>query len=45
MSRWNGNILLKEIDLTMDSDASLIGWGAVCLALALDNKEVLSTKI
>ena len=31
MSRWNGRSLLsQEIDMTIDSDASLIGWGAVC---------------
>ena len=31
MSRWNGKSLIKrEVDLTIDSDTSLIGWGAVC---------------
>ena len=31
MSRWNGKSLIKrEVDLTIDSDASLIGWGAAC---------------
>ena len=30
MKNWDGKILLKrEIDLTIDSDASLAGWGAV----------------
>ena len=29
MSRWNGKSLVKtEIDMVMDSDASLLGWGA-----------------
>ena len=32
MAKWNGKSLLsKEVDMTIDSDASLIGWGAVCL--------------
>ena len=31
MSKWNGTTLLKrEIDMTIDSDASLMGWGACC---------------
>ena len=31
MIEWNGkSFLSKEIDLTIDSDASLTGWGAVC---------------
>ena len=31
MSRWNGRSLLsKEVDLVIDSDASLQGWGAAC---------------
>ena len=31
MRKWNGKTLLqKEIDLTIESDASLTGWGAVC---------------
>ena len=31
MSKWNGTTLLKrEIDMTIDSDASLMGWGARC---------------
>ena len=31
MVKWNGKSLLsKEIDMIIDSDASLIGWGAVC---------------
>ena len=31
MLKWNGKSLLKkEIDLTIDSDASLTGWGAHC---------------
>ena len=31
MSRWNGKTLLKQdIDLVIDSDASLEGWGAHC---------------
>ena len=32
MKNWNGKSLLrKEIDLTIDSDGSLTGWGASCL--------------
>ena len=31
MSKWNGrSVLKKEIDLIIDSDASLTGWGAAC---------------
>ena len=31
MCKWNGRTILKrEIDLTIDSDASLQGWGACC---------------
>ena len=31
MTRWNGkSVLKKDIDLVIDSDASLTGWGAVC---------------
>ena len=31
MINWNGKSLLKkEVDLTIDSDASLTGWGATC---------------
>ena len=31
MLKWNGKSLIKkEIDLTIDSDASLTGWGAHC---------------
>ena len=31
MSRWNGKSLVKtEIDTVIDSDASLMGWGATC---------------
>ena len=31
MLKWNGKSLIKkEIDLTINSDASLIGWGAHC---------------
>jgi hypothetical protein len=31
MVKWNGKSLLsKEIDMIIDSDASLMGWGAVC---------------
>lgn len=31
MSRWNGKSLIKtEIDIVIDSDASLTGWGATC---------------
>ena len=31
MIKWNGKSLLKkEVDLVIDSDASLIEWGAVC---------------
>ena len=31
MTRWNGKTILKrDIDLVIDSDASLIGWGAAC---------------
>jgi hypothetical protein len=31
MSAWNGRSLLKrDLDLVIDSDASLIGWGATC---------------
>ncbi len=31
MSKWNGKALLKrQVDLTIDSDASLSGWGATC---------------
>ena len=31
MRKWNGKTLFKkEIDLTIESDASLTGWGAVC---------------
>ena len=31
MIEWNGkSFLSKEIALTIDSDASLTGWGAVC---------------
>ena len=31
MINWNGKSLLKkEVDLIIDSDASLIGWGATC---------------
>ena len=31
MGNWNGKTLIKrEIDLTIESDASLTGWGAAC---------------
>ena len=31
MARWNGKtVLQKEIDLIIDSNASLTGWGAAC---------------
>ena len=31
MKKWNGKTLLRrEVDLTIDSDASLTGWGAAC---------------
>ena len=31
MINWNGKSLLKkEVDITIDSDASLTGWGATC---------------
>ena len=31
MINWNGKSLLKkEVDMTIDSDASLVGWGATC---------------
>ena len=31
MINWNGKSLLKkEVDMIIDSDASLIGWGATC---------------
>ena len=31
MNRWNGKTIIKrEIDMIIESDASLEGWGAVC---------------
>ena len=31
MINWNGKSLLKkEVEVIIDSDASLIGWGATC---------------